>query len=158
MARMAYSADRLFHLFGLHGTSVMPYIIAGGIAGGCAIPGVMATRTMPSPMEKMATMLTLPYMTCGAKLPVVLLLAGTFFKGNEANVIFFVVLASWLIAFAMALLLRLTVLRGASTPLVMEMPPYRWPTLRSILIHGWERTWMYLRKAVVVLLPVSILL
>ena len=158
MARMAYIADRLFHLFGLHGTSVMPYIIAGGIAGGCAIPGVMATRTMPSPMEKMATMLTLPYMTCGAKLPVVLLLAGTFFKGNEANVIFFVVLASWLIAFAMALLLRLTVLRGASTPLVMEMPPYRWPTLRSILIHGWERTWMYLRKAVVVLLPVSILL
>ncbi|MCR5815192.1 MAG: ferrous iron transport protein B [Desulfovibrio sp.] len=158
MARMAYIADRLFHFFGLHGTSVMPYIIAGGIAGGCAIPGVMATRTMPSPMEKMATMLTLPYMTCGAKLPVVLLLAGTFFKGNEANVIFFVVMASWLIAFVMALFLRLTVLRGSSTPLVMEMPPYRWPTLRSILIHGWERTWMYLRKAVVVLLPVSILL
>lgn len=158
MARMAYIADRLFHLFGLHGTSVMPYIIAGGIAGGCAIPGVMATRTMPSPMEKLATMLTLPYMTCGAKLPVVLLLAGTFFPGNTANVLFCVVMASWIMAFVMALLLRLTVLRGASTPLVMEMPPYRWPTLRTILIHGWERTWMYLRKAVVVLLPVSILL
>ncbi len=158
MARMAYIADRLFHFFGLHGTSVMPYIIAGGIAGGCAIPGVMATRTMPSPMEKLATMLTLPYMTCGAKLPVVLLLAGTFFPGNTANVLFMVVLASWVIAFIMALLLRLTVLRGASTPLVMEMPPYRWPSLRTILIHGWERTWMYLRKAVVVLLPVSILL
>ncbi|MCR4667618.1 MAG: ferrous iron transport protein B [Desulfovibrio sp.] len=158
MARMAYIADRLFHFFGLHGTSVMPYIIAGGIAGGCAIPGVMATRTMPSPMEKLATMLTLPYMACGAKLPVVLLLAGTFFPGNTANVLFMTVLASWAIAFIMALLLRLTILRGESTPLVMEMPPYRWPTLRSILIHGWERTWMYLRKAVVVLLPVSIIL
>lgn len=158
MARMAYIADRLFHAFGLHGTSVMPYIIAGGIAGGCAIPGVMATRTMTSPLERLATMLTLPYMTCGAKLPVVLLLAGTFFPENAANVLFLVVVASWLMAFAMALLLRLTVLRGPSTPMVMEMPPYRWPSLRTILIHGWERTWMYLRKAVVVLLPVSILL
>ncbi|MBQ9537607.1 MAG: ferrous iron transport protein B [Desulfovibrionaceae bacterium] len=158
MARMAYIADRLFHWFGLHGTSVMPFIIAGGIAGGCAIPGVMATRTMPSPMEKLATMLTLPYMTCGAKLPVVLLLAGTFFPENTANILFMTVLASWLIAFCMAFLLRITVLRGASTPLVMEMPPYRWPSLRTILLHGWERTWMYLTKAVVVLLPVSILL
>lgn len=158
MARMAYIADRLFHFFGLHGTSVMPYIIAGGIAGGCAIPGVMATRAMPSPMEKLATMLTLPYMTCGAKLPVVLLLAGTFFPDNVANVLFCVVLASWLVAFLMARLLRFTVLRGVPTPLVMEMPPYRWPSARTILLHGWERTWMYLRKAVVVLLPVSILL
>ncbi len=158
MARMAYMADRLFHAFGLHGTSVMPYIIAGGIAGGCAIPGVMATRTMSSPLERLATMLTLPYMTCGAKLPVVLLLAGTFFPDNAADVLFIVVVASWLMAFVMALLLRLTVLRGASTPMVMEMPPYRWPSLRTILMHGWERTWMYLRKAVVVLLPVSVLL
>ncbi|MBQ7618011.1 MAG: ferrous iron transport protein B, partial [Desulfovibrio sp.] len=158
MARMAYIADRLFHFFGLHGSSVMPYIIAGGIAGGCAIPGVMATRTMRSPMEKMATMLTLPYMVCGAKLPVVLLLAGTFFPENTANVLFLVVLTSWLLAFLMSFFLRKTILRGESTPLFMEMPPYRWPSLRTILLHGWERTSMYLKKAVVVLAPVSVLL
>ncbi|MBQ7609388.1 MAG: ferrous iron transport protein B [Desulfovibrionaceae bacterium] len=158
MARMAYIADRLFRFFGLHGSSVMPYITAGGIAGGCAIPGVMATRTMASLPEKLATMLTLPYMPCGAKLPVVLLLAGTFFPENTANILFLVVLASWLIAFLMALLLRHTILKGESTPLVMEMPPYRWPSLRTVLIHGWERTWLYLRKAGVILLPISLLL
>ena len=76
MARMAYMLDRVFRAFGLHGASVMPFIIAGGIAGGCAIPGVMATRTLRSPKEKLATLLTLPYMACGAKLPVFLLLVG----------------------------------------------------------------------------------
>ena len=78
MARMAYMMDRIFRFFGLHGASVMPYVISGGIAGGCAIPGAMATRTLRSPKEKLATLLTLPYMTCGAKLPVFLLLAGAF--------------------------------------------------------------------------------
>lgn len=67
MARMAYMMDRIFRFFGLHGASVMPYVISGGIAGGCAIPGAMATRTLRSPKEKLATLLTLPYMTCGAK-------------------------------------------------------------------------------------------
>lgn len=158
MARMAYLADRIFHFFGLQGASVMPYIIAGGIAGGCAIPGVMATRTMRSPKEKLATMLTLPYMACGAKLPVVLLLAGTFAPAYSAGMLFAAVMFGWFMALAVSLLLRQTLLRGESTPLVMEMPPYRWPTLRGIAIHCWERTWMYLRKAGVVLLPVSILL
>lgn len=69
MARMAYMMDRIFRFFGLHGASVMPYVISGGIAGGCAILGAMATRTLRSPKEKLATLLTLPYMTCGAKLP-----------------------------------------------------------------------------------------
>lgn len=123
MARMAYIADRVFQFFGLHGASVMPYIISGGIAGGCAIPGVMATRTMRSPKEKLATMLTLPYMACGAKLPVYLLLVGTFFPHNAANMMFAIIMLSWVLAFCVALLLRKTVLRGEATPLVMEMPP-----------------------------------
>ena len=88
MARVAYMMDRIFRFFGLHGASVMPYIIAGGIAGGCAIPGAMATRTLRSPKEKLATLLTLPYMACGAKLPVFLLLAGAFFPDNAATVMF----------------------------------------------------------------------
>ncbi|QCC84435.1 ferrous iron transport protein B [Desulfovibrio desulfuricans] len=158
MARMAYIADRVFQFFGLHGASVMPYIISGGIAGGCAIPGVMATRTMRSPKEKLATMLTLPYMACGAKLPVYLLLVGTFFPRNAANMMFAVIMLSWVLAFCVALLLRKTVLRGEATPLVMEMPPYRMPTLRGICIHCWERTWMYLKKAGTVLVPLAMLI
>lgn len=158
MARMAYIADRVFQFFGLHGASVMPYIISGGIAGGCAIPGVMATRTMRSPKEKLATMLTLPYMACGAKLPVYLLLVGTFFPHNAANMMFALIMLSWVLAFCVALLLRKTVLRGEATPLVMEMPPYRMPTLRGICIHCWERTWMYLKKAGTVLVPLAMLI
>ena len=157
-ARMAYIADRVFQFFGLHGASVMPYIISGGIAGGCAIPGVMATRTMRSPKEKLATMLTLPYMACGAKLPVYLLLVGTFFPHNAANMMFAIIMLSWVLAFCVALLLRKTVLRGEATPLVMEMPPYRMPTLRGICIHCWERTWMYLKKAGTVLVPLAMLI
>ena len=95
MARIAYMVDRVFRAFGLHGCSVMPYIVAGGIAGGCAIPGVMATRTLRSPREKLATLLTLPYMACGAKLPVFLLVAGVFFPGNEAVTLFLLTLAGW---------------------------------------------------------------
>ena len=158
MARMAYIADRVFQMFGLHGASVMPYIISGGIAGGCAIPGVMATRTMRSPKEKLATMLTLPYMACGAKLPVYLLLVSTFFPENAANMMFAIILLSWTFAFLVALFLRKTVLRGDATPLVMEMPPYRLPTLRGICIHCWERTWMYLKKAGTVLVPLAMLI
>ena len=95
MARMAYMLDRVFRAFGLHGASVMPFIIAGGIAGGCAIPGVMATRTLRSPKEKLATLLTLPYMACGAKLPVFLLLVGVFFPENPARTMFLLTLAGW---------------------------------------------------------------
>lgn len=158
MARMAYMLDRVFRAFGLHGASVMPYIIAGGIAGGCAIPGVMATRTLRSPKEKLATLLTLPYMACGAKLPVFLLLVGVFFPDNEAQTMFLLTLAGWFFALIVARLLRSTIIRGEATPFVMELPPYRMPTLRSVCMHCWERTWMYLKKAGTVLVAVSILI
>ena len=142
MARMAYMLDRVFRAFGLHGASVMPFIIAGGIAGGCAIPGVMATRTLRSPKEKLATLLTLPYMACGAKLPVFLLLVGVFFPENPARTMFLLTLAGWAAALLMARLMRSTIIRGESTPFVMELPPYRVPTLRSVVTHCWDRTWM----------------
>ncbi|PWL58012.1 MAG: ferrous iron transport protein B [Desulfovibrionaceae bacterium] len=158
MARMAYMVDRIFRAFGLHGNSMMAYITAGGIAGGCAIPGAMATRTLRSPKEKLATLLTLPYMPCGAKLPVFLLLAGVFFPGSEATVMMCMLLAGWVSALIIARLLRSTIIRGESTPFVMELPPYRLPTLRAIGIHCWERAWMYIRKAGTVLLAASILI
>ena len=158
MARVAYMMDRIFRFFGLHGASVMPYIIAGGIAGGCAIPGVMATRTLRSPKEKLATLLTLPYMTCGAKLPVFLLLAGAFFPENAPMVMFIMMIAGWVMALLVARLLRSSIVKGEATPFVMELPPYRMPTLMSLLLHCWERAWMYLKKAGTVLVAISILI
>ena len=158
MARIAYMMDRIFRAFGLHGASVMPYIIAGGIAGGCAIPGAMATRTLRSPKEKLATLLTLPYMSCGAKLPVFLLLAAAFFGDQAPTVMMLVMLSGWVFALLVARLLRSTIIKGEATPFVMELPPYRLPTLFSVLMHCWERTWMYVKKAGTVILAISIII
>ncbi len=158
LARISYMMDRIFRLFGLHGASVMPYIIAGGIAGGCAIPGAMATRTLRSPKEKLATLLTMPYMPCGAKVPVFLLLIAAFFPEDPAFAFFMVLLAGWLSALFVALLLRHTIIRGEGTPFVMELPPYRLPTVFAVLYHMWERTWMYLKKAGTIILAISIVI
>ena len=158
MARVAYMMDRLFRFFGLHGASVMPFIISGGIAGGCAVPGIMAARTLRSPKERLATILTAPFMACGAKLPVFLLFAGIFFKENAALVMFLLTLAGWAAALLSARLLRSTLIQGEATPFVMELPPYRLPTLSGILIHTWERAWQYIKKAGTIILAISILL
>lgn len=158
LARVAYMMDRVFRVFGLHGSSVMPFIVSGGIAGGCAVPGVMATRTLRSPKERMATLLTVPFMNCGAKLPVLALLIGAFFGEHQARYMFLFTLLAWVVALLAAKILRSTVLRGTPTPFVMELPPYRFPTLRGLLIHTWERTWQYIKKAGTVILGISILL
>jgi ferrous iron transport protein B len=158
LARVAFMMDRIFRIFGLHGSSVMPFIVSGGIAGGCAVPGVMATRTLRSPKERMATLLTVPFMNCGAKMPVLALLIGAFFSENKARYMFLFTLIAWVVALLAAKLLRSTVLRGAPTPFVMELPPYRFPTLRGLLIHTWERTWQYVKKAGTVILGISVLL
>ena len=158
MARMAFMLDRIFRLFGLHGSSVMPFIISGGIAGGCAVPGVMAARTLKSPRERLATLLTVPFMNCGAKLPVFALLVGAFFAANQALVMFLITIGAWGGALLVARLLRSTVVKGESTPFVMELPPYRLPTFKGLCIHTWNRTWQYVKKAGTVILGISILL
>jgi len=158
LARVAFMLDRVFRVFGLHGSSVMPFIISGGIAGGCAVPGVMAARTLKSPKERLATLLTVPFMNCGAKLPVFALLVAAFFGDHRASVMFLITVISWIGALLAARLLRSTLIRGAATPFVMELPPYRLPTFRGLLIHTWERTWQYIKKAGTVILGISILL
>ena len=158
MARIAYMLDRIFRIFGLHGCSVMPFIISGGIAGGCAVPGVMAARTLRSPREKLATLLTAPFMTCGAKVPVFILLIGVFFPAYEALAMFCVTVFAWVAALVVARILRSTLIKGPSTPFVMELPPYRMPTLRGLMIHTWERTWQYIKKAGTVIVAISIVL
>ncbi len=159
MARIAYMLDRVFRMFGLHGSSVMPYIISGGIAGGCAVPGVMATRTLRSPKEKLATILTVPFMACGAKIPVFTLLVGAFFvEDQRATVMLCITLTGWILALLAARVLRSTVITGEPTPFVMELPPYRLPTLHGLLLHTWERGWQYIKKAGTIILAISILL
>lgn len=158
LARVAFMLDRVFRVFGLHGSSVMAYIIAGGIAGGCAVPGIMAARTLRSPRERLATLLTAPFMNCGAKLPIFALLIAAFFAQKEAVLMFAFTLLAWLGALLVAKLLRVTVIRGPATPFVMELPPYRFPTFRGLVIHTWERTWQYIKKAGTVILAISVLL
>lgn len=158
MARMAYMLDRVLRIFGLHGCSVMPFIISGGIPGGCAVPGIMAARTLRSPREKLATLLTAPFFSCGAKVPVFLLVCSVFFPAQAASVLFWVTLAAWGFALVIARVLRSTLIKGPATPFVMELPPYRMPTLKGVLIHTWERAWQYIRKAGTVILLISILI
>ena len=158
MARVAYMLDRVLRWFGLHGNSVMALIVSGGISGGCAVPGVLATRTLRDTRERIATLLVVPFMNCGAKLPVFAVLIGAFFSEHKARMMFILTLLSWAFALFAAKILRSTVLRGPKTPFVMELPPYRVPTLKGLLIHTWERTWHYIKKAGTVILAFSILL
>jgi ferrous iron transport protein B len=118
----------------------------------------MAARTLRSPKEKLATIITAPFMPCGAKIPVFLLLIGAFFSEHRAAVMFSITLGAWVMALLVARLLRSTLIRGESTPFVMELPPYRLPTMQGVLIHMWERTWEYIKKAGTVVLAISILI
>ena len=158
MARIAYMLDRVLRWFGLHGNSVIALIVSGGISGGCAVPGVMATRVLRDPKERFATLLVIPFMNCGAKLPVYALLIGAFFSGDKARIMFLLTLLSWLFALIAAKVLRATILKGPKTSFVMELPPYRAPTLKGLLIHTWERTWQYIKKAGTVILAFSVVL
>jgi ferrous iron transport protein B len=158
MARIAFMLDRVLRGFGLHGASMLALMVAGGIAGGCAVPGIMATRTMREPKERLATILVTPLMNCGAKLPVYALLIGAFFPGNKPGMMMLLTLISWVMVLTAGRVIRSTVLAGPSAPFVLELPPYRLPTLKGLSIHTWERTWMYIRKAGTVILAISVLL
>lgn len=158
MPRVAHILDRIFHAFGLHGFSVMPYIISGGIAGGCAIPGVMATRCLQDRSQRLATMLTLPFMACGAKLPVFLLITAVIFPNSAANVMFILTLLGWVFALLVSLILRKTVFKGEALPFVMELPPYRLPSIKWIFVSAWDKFILYLKKAGTVILAVSMII
>ena len=158
MARIAFMLDRVLRWFGLHGNSVMAFIISGGISGGCAVPGVLATRTLRDPKERIATLLVVPFMNCGAKLPLFGLLIAAFFVRNKAQMLFVFTLLAWFFALFAAKVIRVSVLRGPTTPFVMELPPYRVPTMKGLLIHTWERTWQYIKKAGTIILGISIIL
>ncbi len=159
VARVAFVMDRLLRVFGLQGKSMLAMIVGGGLgAGGCAVPAVMATRTLREEKDRLVTMLVVPLMNCGAKMPVYLMLIGAFFATHKPQVLFGLWAGSWVIALSAAWVLRKSVLRGEQTPFVMELPAYHMPTLRGVLIHTWERIWLYVRKAGTVILAVNLLI
>lgn len=154
MARAAFLMDRFLHIFGLHGQSFLPMVIGFG----CSVPAIMSARTLKNDRDRIITILITPFMSCGAKLPVYILLAGAFFPRNSGNVVMSIYCIGVLLALLSALLFRRTVLAGDATPFVMELPPYRMPTMRGIIWHVWDKTSGYLKKAGTVLLAASILI
>ncbi len=154
MARAAFIMDKFLHLFGLHGQSFVPLMLGFG----CSVPAIMAARTLKSPRDRIITVLVTPFMTCGAKLVVLVFLAGIFFGKNEGTYVMIIYLIGGILGFLSSLILSKTVLRGELTPFVMELPPYRMPTARGIAWHVLDKTGRYLKKAGTVLLAASILI
>jgi ferrous iron transport protein B len=155
MARAAFLTDRLMHRFGLHGKSFIPMLSGFG----CSVPGIMATRTLENPRDRLVTMLVLPLMSCGARLTIWMLLIPAFFPPAwRAPMLWFIYAVGIGLALLLSLVLRKTLLRGEDAPFVMELPPYRMPTLRSVIIKMGERATLYLRKAGTTILALSILL
>lgn len=155
MARAAFLTDRAMHRFGLHGKSFLPMMTGFG----CTVPGILATRTLENERDRLTTMLVLPLMSCGARLPIWMLLVPAFFPPAwRAPALWLIYAAGIALALLLALLLRRTILPGDDAPFVMELPPYRVPTLKSVVLKMLDRGGLYLRKAGTVILGISILL
>ena len=154
MARAAFIMDKLMHKMGLHGKSFIPLIMGFG----CNVPAVMATRTIESRRSRIITMMILPFMSCSARLPIYIMIAGTFFAAQcQAWVMLSLYVVGIVMAVVMSKVFSTVVIKGEDTPFVMELPPYRWPTTKSIVRHTWEKGKEYLKKMGGVILVASIL-
>ena len=155
MARAAFIMDRLMNRIGLHGKSFIPMLLGFG----CTVPAIMGTRTLENRRDRLTTILVLPFMSCGARLPIYSLLIPAFFPGYlQAWMLWIIYIIGIVFAIVGAKLLRSTIFKGESVPFVMELPPYRMPTLRSVILLMWERAGEYVKKAGTIILGVSILL
>jgi len=154
MSRAAFLMDKLMHALGLHGKSFIPMIMGFG----CNVPAIMATRTLESERDRKMTILLIPLMSCSARLPVYVLFAGAFFTADAGNVVFSMYLIGILIAIGIAQILRRTLFRQKIAPFVMELPPYRVPTAKSVVMHMWERASLYLRKIGGIILIASVVI
>lgn len=159
MARIAFILDRVLHRFGLHGQSTLPFVLGGVFAGGCAVPGVMATKAIPDPRARLATILTVPYMNCLAKVPLYTLLIGIFFVDHKGLMLFFIATITVMVALLVARLLTISVLRPMETvPFVIEMPRYHLPTVRGVVRPALDRTWLYIKKVGTIVLAVAVVI
>ncbi|MDD4921601.1 MAG: ferrous iron transport protein B [Bacteroidales bacterium] len=154
MSRAAFIMDRIMHKMGLHGKSFIPMVMGFG----CSVPAIMSTRTIENRNGRMITMLVTPLMSCSARLPVYLLLAGAFFPDQAGLVLFGLYLLGILLAVLMARIFKRFFFHREEMPFVMELPPYRLPTLKSIFRHMWEKAAQYLKKMGTVILVASILI
>ena len=142
MSRAAFLMDKIMHLIGLHGKSFIPMLMGFG----CNVPAIMAARTLESEKDRILTILITPFMSCSAKLPVYIVLAGAFFGPRAGTVIFLIYLLGIVLSIVTGRLFRSVLLKGADAPFVMELPPYRVPMLKSLMIHMWDRSKIFLRK------------
>jgi ferrous iron transport protein B len=155
MARAAFIMDRLMNKIGLHGKSFIPMLIGFG----CTVPAIMATRTLETKRDRLTTMLVAPLMSCGARLPIYALIIPAFFpQAWHAWMLWIIYFTGIILAVICAKLLRSTLFKGEITPFVMELPPYRLPTVRGVFVHMWERSWLYIKKAGTIILGISVLM
>lgn len=154
MARAVFLVDRAMRAMGLHGRSFIPLVMGFG----CNVPAVMATRTIESKNIRMATILIMPFMSCSGKLPVYILIAPIIFPGYEALTLFCLYLLGIVVAILLSVLFRNSFLKGQESPFIIELPPYRLPTLRAATIHMWEKGKIYLKKMGTIILLASIVI
>lgn len=154
MARAAFIMDKLMHKIGLHGKSFIPLIMGFG----CNVPALMATRTLENRNDRILTMLITPFMSCSARLPVYILIIGTFFPGNASLVLFGVYMFGILLAIIFAKIFKASFFKSKEAPFVMELPPYRLPTLKTTIRHMWNKGFQYLTKMGGVILIASIII
>jgi ferrous iron transport protein B len=154
MARAAFIMDKIMHKMGLHGKSFFPLIMGFG----CNVPAIMASRTIENPKSRLVTMLINPLMSCSARLPIYLLLVGTFFPRRETLMLFLIYCIGILLAVLIARLFSKILVKGEDVPFVMELPPYRMPTAKSILRHTWDKGGQYLKKMGSVIMIASVII
>ena len=154
MARAAFIMDKIMHKMGLHGKSFIPLIMGFG----CNVPAVMATRTIESRHSRLITMLILPFMSCSARLPIYIMIVGTFFATQyQTPIMLILYIIGIIVATLMSRILAAFLIKGDDIPFVMELPPYRFPTLKAIARHTWEKGKQYLKKMGGIILVASII-
>jgi len=155
MARAAFVMDKFMHSIGLHGKSFIPLLVGFG----CTVPAIYATRTLENEKDRLLTAFLTPLMSCGARLPVYIIFAAAFFPQRSGPVIWAMYITGMIFAILTGLLFKRTLFaKKAEAPFVMELPPYRWPTLKSLFIHMWERSRLFIRKAGTIILLFSIVI
>jgi len=154
MARTAFIMDKVMHLFGLHGKSFIPLIMGFG----CNVPAIMATRTLENKNDRLLTMLIIPFMSCSARLPVYVLVAGAIFPGQAGNVIFLLYMIGVVFSFLLSVLFKNVLFKNREAPFVMELPVYRNPGLKLIIRHMWSKGVHYLKKMGGVILVASLII
>ncbi|KZX12864.1 ferrous iron transport protein B [Methanobrevibacter oralis] len=155
LARAAFALDKIMHkVVGLHGKAFIPMILGFG----CGVPAVMATRTMENESDRLLSMMLIPFMSCTARLPIYSLFVAAFFTAYEGQVLFAIYMLGILVALVVAAILKRTLFKGMSSPFVMELPTYKIPSVKGVLLHTWEKTKGFLRKAGTIILAASIII